>query len=432
MTGFPTPTQSFAWYHCPNAVTSPVAIEPTGCEQIPGTASTLTIPESASGRFVIAVVTGQNSWTTSPGNSATSRSNTSSVRVSEKPSNTTAPVISGTPAQGSQLAVSTGTWRGFPAPTYRYQWFSCNTAKADPTVTVSSDCTAVAGQTGSTFVPRDVDGGKYIVARVRATSTVNRSGDGVTDVVTASTPEISSAPVVTAGVNGSRHVGSVLTATATVTGTPTPLVSIAWYTCSASVPNPLTTVPNTCTVISGETESLITLPDSAAGTFVIAAVTATNSWTAVSGNSPVVRTSISTTRVTQTPVNTVAPVHSGSLEVGALLTATSGQWASFPAPPSYQYTWFRCAEEQTLIGTLIGDCAQIASPTTLTTYRLTAADLGKYVVARVTATISVAAGLDPNTDAYTSSRGIIVESQAQRLTSGQVIRGVSILGMSYQ
>jgi hypothetical protein len=145
-----------------------------------------------------------------------------------------------------------------------------------------------------------------------------------------------------------------------------------------------------------------------------------------------VRTSISTTRVTQTPVNTVAPVHSGSLEVGALLTATSGQWASFPAPPSYQYTWFRCAEEQTLIGTLIGDCAQIASPTTLTTYRLTAADLGKYVVARVTATISVAAGLDPNTDAYTSSRGIIVESQAQRLTSGQVIRGVSILGMSYQ
>jgi hypothetical protein len=145
-----------------------------------------------------------------------------------------------------------------------------------------------------------------------------------------------------------------------------------------------------------------------------------------------VRTSTSITRVTQTPVNTVAPVHSGSLELGALLTATSGQWASFPAPPSYQYTWFRCAEEQTLIGNLIGDCAQIASPTTLTTYRLTAADLGKYVVARVTATISVAAGLDPTTDAYTSSRGIIVDSQAQRLSTGQVIRGVSILGMSFQ
>ena len=431
MTGFPTPTQSFAWYHCANAVTSPVAIEPNGCEQIPGTASTLTIPESASDRFVIAVVTGQNSWTTSPGNSATSRSTTSSVRVSEKPSNTTAPVISGTPAQGSQLAVSTGTWRGFPAPTYSYQWFSCNSAKADPTATVSSDCTAVVGQTSSTFVPRAEDGGKYIVARVRAESTVNRSGDGVTDIVTASTPQISSAPVVTVGVNGTRHVGSVLTATATVTGTPKPLVSIAWYTCPAPVETILT-VPGNCTAISGETESQLRLPAAAAGTFVIAAVTATNSWTAVSGNSPVVRTSTSITRVTQTPVNTVAPVHSGSLEVGALLTATSGQWASFPAPLSYQYTWFRCAEEQTLSGNLIGDCAQIASPTTLTTYRLTFADLGKYVVARVTATISVAAGLDPTTDAYTSSRGIIVDSQAQRLSSGQVIRGVSILGMSFQ
>ena len=434
MTGFPTPTQSFAWYQCPAAVTSPVAIEPSDCVQIPGTASTLTIPESASGRFVIAVVTGQNSWTTSPGNSATSRSTTSSIRVSEKPSNTSAPVISGTPAQGSQLAVSTGSWRGFPAPTYSYQWFSCNTAKADPTTTVSSDCATVAGQTSSTFVPRAEDGGKYIVARVRATSAVNRSGDGITDIVTASTAEISSAPVVTVGpvVNGARHVGSVLTATATVTGTPTPSVSIAWYTCSASVSNPLTTVPNTCTLISGETESQLTLPDSAAGTFVIAAVTATNSWTAVSGNRPVVRTSTSTTRVTQTPFNTAAPVHSGSLEVGALLTATPGQWASFPSPPSYQYTWFRCEEPQELSGNLLGDCVQIALPTTQTTYRLAAADLGKYVVARVTATVSVAAGLDPSTDAYTSSRGIIVEAQAQRLTSGQVLRGAVFLGMGIE
>jgi hypothetical protein len=176
----------------------------------------------------------------------------------------------------------------------------------------------------------------------------------------------------------------------------------------------------------------LTLPTSAAGRYVIAAFTATNAWTGLSGNSPVLRTSTSRVQVTQTPVNTVAPAHSGSLEVGALLTINRGQWASFPTPPNYQYTWFRCEEEQTLSGNLIGDCAQIASSTTLTTYRLTADDSGKYVVARVTATISVAAGLDPTTDAYTSSRGIIVDSQAQPLSSGQVIRGVSILGMSFQ
>jgi hypothetical protein len=145
-----------------------------------------------------------------------------------------------------------------------------------------------------------------------------------------------------------------------------------------------------------------------------------------------VRTSIATVQVTQTPVNTVAPFHSGSLEVGALLTSTTGQWASFPAPPSYQYTWFRCVEPQELSGNLIGDCAQIAIPTSQQTYRLIAADLGKHVVARVRATISVAAGLDPSTDAYTSSRGVIVEAQVQRLTSGQVLRGVGFLGMGIQ
>ena len=440
MTGFPTPTQSFAWYHCTNAVTAPVAIEPSGCEQIPGTASTLTIPESASGRFVIAVVTGQNSWTTSPGNSATTRSTTSSVRVSEKPVNTTAPVISGTPAQGSQLSVissgtnTPGTWRGFPAPSYTYQWFSCNTAKLVPGDTVASDCTLVTGQTGSTFVPRAIDGEKYIVARVRATSAVNLSGASVTDIFTASTAEISSAPVVTVGptVTGTMHVGSVLRSTATVTGIPTPSVSIAWYSCSASVASALTAIPSTCTVIPEQTDSQLTLPASAAGRFVISAVTATNSWTAVPGNSPVVRTSTSTARVTQTPVNTVAPTHSStSLEVGAVLSTNNGQWSSFPANPTFLYSWFRCAEEQNLSGNLTDGCEQITLLASQSSYRLTAADFGKYVVARVTATISpLAAGLDRSTDAYSPSRGVIVDAQAQRLNSGQVNRVAGFLGVS--
>jgi hypothetical protein len=38
------------------------------------------------------------------------------------PSNTVAPVISGTPTVGQTLSSTTGTWTGNPTPTYTYQW----------------------------------------------------------------------------------------------------------------------------------------------------------------------------------------------------------------------------------------------------------------------------------------------------------------------
>jgi len=38
------------------------------------------------------------------------------------PANTAPPVVSGTPAVGSTLTVSKGTWDGSPAPTFTYQW----------------------------------------------------------------------------------------------------------------------------------------------------------------------------------------------------------------------------------------------------------------------------------------------------------------------
>jgi hypothetical protein len=38
------------------------------------------------------------------------------------PSNTVAPVVSGTKTQGQTLSCTTGTWDGSPTPTYTYQW----------------------------------------------------------------------------------------------------------------------------------------------------------------------------------------------------------------------------------------------------------------------------------------------------------------------
>jgi hypothetical protein len=192
----------------------------------------------------------------------------------------------------------------------------------------------------------------------------------------------------------------------------------------------LTAIPSNCTVIPGEIESQLTLPASAAGRFVIAAVTATNSWTAVSGNSPVVRTSTSTAPVTQTPVNTVAPVYSSSntnFQVGSLLTVNQGTWERFPTNLSFQYLWFRCESAQALSSeTIPNGCSPIELNASSNSYRVVSADIGKHVVARVTANLSpLLAGVDSSTDVFTTSRGTIVDSQAQRLTSGQLIWGAN-------
>ena len=48
--------------------------------------------------------------------------------VAGAPSNTALPSISGTTSVGSTLTGSAGTWSGTPAPTFAYQWRSCDAA----------------------------------------------------------------------------------------------------------------------------------------------------------------------------------------------------------------------------------------------------------------------------------------------------------------
>ena len=54
------------------------------------------------------------------------------------PKNIVAPAVTGTPTVGETLSCSTGTWSGYPAPTYTYQW--------------QHGTTDIAGQTSSTYV----------------------------------------------------------------------------------------------------------------------------------------------------------------------------------------------------------------------------------------------------------------------------------------
>ena len=78
------------------------------------------------------------------------------ITVTSLPSNTVTPVISGNPVVGFTLTTTNGTWTGFPAPTFTYQWLR--------------NGVVIVGATIITYVTRVADVGQQITCRVRGTN----------------------------------------------------------------------------------------------------------------------------------------------------------------------------------------------------------------------------------------------------------------------
>ena len=84
--------------------------------------------------------------------------------------------------------------------------------------------------------------------------------------------------------------------------------------------------------IAGATSSAYTTVSADGGQSLTCVVTATN----VIGSTPATSNALAILAV---PANSVAPVASGSLTVGATLSCTTGTWSN--SPTSYAYTWLR-------------------------------------------------------------------------------------------
>ena len=84
-----------------------------------------------------------------------------SVAAAAKPKNTSLPQVTGEPAQGKQLTATKGQW-GPAGTTYAYQWQRC----AD-----DGTCTAIKGQTKTTYTVATADVGNAVRAVVKATNT---------------------------------------------------------------------------------------------------------------------------------------------------------------------------------------------------------------------------------------------------------------------
>jgi hypothetical protein len=102
------------------------------------------------------------------------------------------------------------------------------------------------------------------------------------------------------------------------------------------------------------------------------------------------------------PTNTAPPVLSGEARQGQTLTTSNGTWTS-STPITYAYGWQRCEANGT-------GCADIAGATTAS-YVLQAADVGKRIRSRVTAT-----NTSGSSTAFSSLTGAI----ATQGTPGQI------------
>ena len=181
-----------------------------------------------------------------------------------------------------------------------------------------------------------------------------------------------SAPVNTVApvVSGTATVGQTLSTTnGTWLGAPAPTFTYQWQ--------------RGITNIGGATSSTYLLVAADYSFTVRCIVTATNS-VAPSGVSAA---SNSTSIVAGTaPVNTVAPVVTGSATFGSTLSSTTGTWTGTPTP-TFAYQWFRSPSTS-------------ISGASSSTYVLVAADVGNTIFCRVTGSNGLG---DTNADSNTTA-----------------------------
>jgi len=196
--------------------------------------------------------------------------NVNATPVAPAPSNTVAPVVSGTGVIGTTLTSSTGTWSG-SGTTFVTTWYACTSAVTSGASSVPAGC--VSAGTAATLTPTSMQNGKYIAVGVAATRggvTITKMSNSI--IVAAIAPSVTAAPTIT----GTAAKGKALTlSTGTWTGTGV-VITQQWYACSAVVKAKATAVPKTCVLIKSATAKKFTVTAAQKGKYIAVAVTGTN------------------------------------------------------------------------------------------------------------------------------------------------------------
>ena len=393
--GFPVNTPTYDWYICATGGSTVPQTIPANCDlQSAYSSKSFPIPSAAAGKYVLGWVTATNEL----GSVSKATAFTSIVKMAAV--NSAAPTISGGDEVGTPITATQGSWTSYPAPNFVYGFYSCDTA----TSTVSVGCTSIAGnQSSASFTPTEAQAGKYILVNVTATTAIYSGNPQAVKASTTLGPirmpaTIKVAPVIT----GMPHVGETLSLSipaGQLAGYPDPAPNFSydWYACDTAVAS-VSSIPTNCALIPGFTKKALVIDAQYAGKFIIAAATANN-------YASVLRTSAAPVAVSATLVNSSAPVLTGDVYVGGAnaITASTGTWSSAPAvnpATDLAYAFFTC-----VTSTWSASCDPITTANNkVTSVNLTSAMQGKYVFARVTATVATN---KPNTNTATATTNAI-------------------------
>ncbi len=146
---------TYQWRRC--------ASDGTACSDVSGATSKTYTPVSADVVHTLrVVVTASNS----DGKASATSDATSAIGSRNGPTNTSRPVISGTPSVGSGLTVSQGSWSPALTSTQR-QWERCNSS--------GGGCLNISGATGSTYTVQTADVGHRLRVLVTGTNSGGRT-----------------------------------------------------------------------------------------------------------------------------------------------------------------------------------------------------------------------------------------------------------------
>ena len=274
------------------------------------------------------------------------------------PHNTTRPQITGSPKVGSSVAATDGAWDDAPTG-FAYAWLGCTTNNTLAT------CTPIAGADQPSYTIMAADDTRYLRVVVTATNPIGSVAQHSYPVkVTRVKPANSVRPTIT----GTPKVSSILTATSGDWTNIPAAYAYAWQRCTTN--NTLAS----CTPIAGADQATYTLSAADDTAWIRVTVTATNSGGATSQHSS---PTVQITRLR--PDNTTRPVLTGTAQVGATLSTSTGSWDN--VPDGYTYAWKRCAT------TALDSCTTIDGAIQAS-YTLAATDAGTRIRAYVTATNS--------------------------------------------
>ena len=236
------------------------------------------------------------------------------------PANTTPPSVSGQSTVGGTLIAHLGVWSGAPAPSYVYQWQSCNSS--------GGECEDIDGATKPSYALTSAEVEATLRVRVTATNTY-----GSVEVTSAAgSPVLSDAPdeLEAPSIAGQPRAGETLDADPGLWGGIEAEVSYQWEKCNAT--------GGECADIVGAIAAEYELGEGDVGATLRLRVGASNelgSVTALSPATPVIGTA------SLTPASSLGPSLSGTVQSGQVLTVSSGAWTGVE-PLIYTYRWKRC------------------------------------------------------------------------------------------